>query len=65
MRVIIGQHIELKPIPVPPVLIRLPLAAAEVLLGIVETVEDLAPDEVAARLCLRQKLDGTGPSAYG
>jgi hypothetical protein len=30
-----------------------------------ELVEDVEPDEVAARLCLRQKLDGAGPSAYG
>jgi hypothetical protein len=62
MRGIIGVY--LKPPPYPPS-VRLPRAVAERLLDMAELLEDVEPDEVAARLCLRQKLDGAGPSAYG
>jgi hypothetical protein len=62
MRAVIGVY--LKRPPYPPS-VSLPRAVAECLLDMAELVEDVEPDEVAARLCLRQKLDGAGPSAYG
>jgi hypothetical protein len=62
MRGIIGAYFKRLPLPMP---ITIPRAVAERLLDMAELVEDVEPDEVAARLCLRQKLDGAGPSAYG
>jgi hypothetical protein len=62
MRGIIGAYLDRPPYPPS---VSLPRAVAERLLGMAELVEDVEPDEVAARLCLRQKLDGAGPSAYG